>query len=43
LRDSNLFLTVLFVSADGTGEAARIRGDALKAARWVSQTLRRRP
>jgi hypothetical protein len=42
-RDSNLFLTVLFVSADGTGDATRIRGNALKAARWVSQTLRRRP
>ncbi|GAB2827345.1 hypothetical protein GCM10027176_34570 [Actinoallomurus bryophytorum] len=42
-RDSNLLLRLLFVSADGTGDAARIRGDALKAARWVSQALRRRP
>jgi serine/threonine protein kinase len=42
-RDSNLFLTVLFVSADGTGDATRIHGDALKAARWVSQALRRQP
>jgi hypothetical protein len=42
-RDSNLFLTVLFVSADGSGDATRIRADALKAARWVAQALRRQP
>ncbi|MGI5228337.1 serine/threonine-protein kinase [Actinoallomurus sp. CA-142502] len=42
-RDSNLFVSVWFVAADGSGDATRIRGDALDAARWVSQALRRMP
>ncbi|WP_345469564.1 hypothetical protein, partial [Actinoallomurus oryzae] len=42
-RDSNLYLSVWFVAADGSGDAARIRAGALDAARWVSQALRRMP
>jgi len=42
-RDSNLFLTVWFVRADGSGDATRIRQGALDAARWISAALRRLP
>jgi serine/threonine protein kinase len=42
-RDSNLFMSLWFVSADGTADAAKIRQNALKAAGWVSEALRRQP
>jgi hypothetical protein len=43
LRDSNLYLRIWFVAAGGTADAARIRQDALRAARWISAALRRTP
>jgi hypothetical protein len=42
-RDSNLYLSIWFVAADGTADAARIRRDAVDAARWVAATLGRMP
>jgi predicted Ser/Thr protein kinase len=42
-HDSNLYLRIWFVAADGTGDATKIRQNALNAARWMSETLRRMP
>ncbi|MFB9840288.1 hypothetical protein, partial [Actinoallomurus acaciae] len=42
-RDSNLYISIWFAAADGSGDAARIRAGALDTAKWVSQALRRMP
>jgi hypothetical protein len=42
-HDSNLYLRIWFVAADGTEDATRIHQNAVNAAHWISETLRRMP